>query len=278
VGTLFLVGTPIGNLEDITLRAVAVLRQVNRIAAEDTRRTRALLAHLEIRGTPLHALDAHADERSIAVLVEHLVAGEQVALVTDAGMPGVSDPGAQMVQAAAAADVPVVVIPGPSAVTTAVTLSGLVEAPFVFLGFLPRRGQKRQAALGRIATTADPVVLFEAPGRTAETLRDLAALMPERAAVVCREMTKLHEEAARGSLEQLAQREDWRGEIVVVLGVAPDAGAVRAPAPEEQVAAIQGLLSAGRHVRDVAAELAAHWGLPRRDVYALAQRIKSQGR
>jgi 16S rRNA (cytidine1402-2'-O)-methyltransferase len=278
VGTLFLVGTPIGNLEDITLRAVAVLRQVNRIAAEDTRRTRALLAHLEIRGTPLHSLDAHADDRSIAVLVDHLVAGEQVALVTDAGMPGVSDPGAQMVRAATTAGVPVVVVPGPSAVTTAVTLSGLVEAPFVFLGFLPRRGQKRQAALGRIATTADPVVLFEAPGRTAETLRDLAALMPERAAVVCREMTKLHEEAARGSLEQLARREDWRGEIVVVLGAAPDAEAARAPAPEEQVAAIQGLLSEGRHVRDVAAELAAHWGLPRRDVYALAQRIKSQNR
>jgi 16S rRNA (cytidine1402-2'-O)-methyltransferase len=278
VGTLFLVGTPIGNLEDITLRAVAVLRQVNRIAAEDTRRTRALLAHLEIRGTPLHSLDAHADDRSISVLVDHLVAGEQVALVTDAGMPGVSDPGAQMVRAATTAGVPVVVVPGPSAVTTAVTLSGLVEAPFVFLGFLPRRGQRRQAALGRIATTADPVVLFEAPGRTAETLRDLAALMPERAAVVCREMTKLHEEAARGSLEQLARREDWRGEIVVVLGAAPDAEAARAPAPEEQVAAIQGLLSEGRHVRDVAAELAAHWGLPRRDVYALAQRIKSQNR
>jgi len=275
VGTLFLVGTPIGNLEDITLRAVEVLRRVDRIAAEDTRRTRALLAHLGILGTPLATLDAHASDRAIAKLVERLTAGDDVALVTDAGMPGVSDPGAAVVQAAVAADVPVVVVPGPSAVSAAVALSGLVEAAFVFVGFLPRKGQKRRDAIGRIAATAEPVVIYESPGRTADTLAELAQPMPERPAAVCREMTKLHEETARGSLASLAQRDDWRGEVVIVLGPAPDAARSRAPDPEEQRREIRRRLAEGRHVRDVAAELAAHWGLPRRDVYALVQRIKN---
>jgi len=278
MGTLFLVGTPIGNLDDITLRAVEVLGRVACVAAEDTRRTRALLAHLDVRNKQLFSLDAHASQKAIATLVGRLGAGEDVALVTDAGMPGISDPGAQMVQAAVAADLPVVVVPGASAVTAAVALSGVVEAAFVFLGFLPRKGQKRRAALGRVAGTTEAVVLFEAPGRTSETLRDLAELMPERAAVVCREMTKLHEEAARGTLAMLAQRDDWRGEVVIVLGPSPSADEERAPEFETQRAEIVARLSAGGHVRTVAAELAALWGLPRRDVYALVQRIKNSER
>ncbi len=278
MGTLFLVGTPIGNLDDITWRAVETLRRVEHVAAEDTRRTRALLAHLEIRGKQLHALDAHASERAIDALVTRLVAGEDIALVTDAGMPGVSDPGAAMVRAAIDAEVPVVVVPGPSAVTSAVALSGLVEAPFWFLGFLPRRGQKRQELLERVQATPEPVVLFESPGRTAATLADLAALGPERAAAVCREMTKLHEETVRGPVGELAQREEWRGEVVIVLGAAPAASRELAPAPEQQEAEIRRRLAAGGHVRDVAAELAILWGRPRREIYALAQRLRNETR
>lgn len=272
--TLFVVGTPIGNLDDLTARAAATLRAVEHVAAEDTRRTRALLSHLDIHGKQLHALDANAPPQRVAGLVERLEAGESVALVTDAGMPAVSDPGAALVRAAAARGVRVEVVPGPSALTAAVALSGLVEGPFLFLGFLPRSGGKRRAALERVAATTEPVVLFEAPNRTAATLADLAALEPGRVACVCRELTKIHEETVRGSLAILAEpAREWRGEVAIVVG--PGTGR---PAPRlddaELDARITERLDAGASPRTVTDELLADSGLPRRELYARIQRLK----
>jgi 16S rRNA (cytidine1402-2'-O)-methyltransferase len=273
-GTLLLVATPIGNLGDMTERARAALSEVHHIAAEDTRRTRGLLSHFGITGKELHALDANASERALERVVALLKGGQSVAFVTDAGTPGVSDPGRALVNAAVAAGAPVTSLPGPSAVTTAVALSGLVGGPFVFLGFLPRQGSGRKELLARIAHETLPVVLFEAPHRIQETLSDLSAHCPARAAVVCRELSKLHEEALRGSLSELASIErEWLGEIVLVLGEqAPR------PAPgssdDDLRASARPLVESGASVRAVTDHLAAVTGRSRREVYALVLEVK----
>lgn len=274
-GTLFLVATPIGNLGDMTERALSTLRAVTHIAAEDTRRTRGLLSHFGITGKELTTLDANASERAIARVVALLSGGESVAFVTDAGTPGVSDPGRALVNAAVAAGVPITSLPGASAVTTAVALSGLVGGPFVFLGFLPRQGSSRKEQVERVARETLPVVLFEAPHRMAETLDDLAAACPEREAVVCRELSKLHEEALRGTVRELARAErEWLGEIVLVLGEAP----ARPPAgstDEEITRRARALVESGASVRAVADHLAELTGRARREVYALVLATKS---
>jgi 16S rRNA (cytidine1402-2'-O)-methyltransferase len=279
-GTLYVVGTPIGNLGDITLRALETLRAVSDVAAEDTRRTRALLTHFGISGKRLHAIDAHAGEREIQKVVLRLSEGHDVALVTDAGMPTVSDPGAALVRAATARNHRVLVLPGPSAVTAASALSGLVEASFWFAGFLPRRGQKRERAIERIAACPDPVVLFEAPNRLAETLVDLAAVQSARAASVSREISKLHEETLRGSLSELAARvagEDLRGEVTIVLGPA-----VSDPGEElddaELDSRIEARLREGAPTKAIAAELAALSGRPRREIYARVEALRYKRR
>src|SRR5688572_3740845 len=204
LGCLFVVSTPIGNLGDITRRAVEVLSKVACVAAEDTRRTRALLSHLGIGDKPLRSLNAHSSAAAIAQLVERLLEGDDVAFVTDAGTPAVSDPGGGLVAAAAARDVPVRIVPGASAVTAAVALSGLVEGPFTFLGFLPRRGPERQASLTRLRYSVEPVVLFESPVRMQKTLADFTEQFPDRPLFVGRELTKLYEEGLRGSVAELA--------------------------------------------------------------------------
>ncbi|MCA9592493.1 MAG: 16S rRNA (cytidine(1402)-2'-O)-methyltransferase [Myxococcales bacterium] len=265
MATLFIVGTPIGNLSDVTLRAIETLKSVPRVYAEDTRRTRALLSHLGITKKTLVALDAHASTRAIEGALQLLLEGESAALVTDAGMPSVSDPGAALVREATARGIAVSVIPGPSAVTTAAALSGLVESSFWFVGFLPRRGGKRRELLERIAHCPDPVLLFEAPNRTAATLEDLAALCPERSAVVCRELTKLHEEARRGTVAELSKEPTWRGEITLVLGVGGDAP-VRVSETDID-ARIDELLTSGSSAKDAARELARETGLSRRELY-----------
>ena len=277
-GTLYVVGTPIGNLGDLTERAAATLRQVSCVAAEDTRRSRGLLAHLGIAGKPLLRVDAHAEVRGLDGLWSRLERGEDVALVTDAGMPAVSDPGARVVRSAAERGLPVVVVPGPSAVTASIALSGLVEGPFLFLGFLPRHGGKRRRALARIADTAEPVVLFEAPGRTAATLADLAALMPDRSAVAAREITKVHEEVRRGRLADLAARSDWRGEVTLVLGPAPVALAPVADPGEPLEARIEELLRGGATTKHIVAELAPGAGVSRREIYAKVQVLRARAR
>jgi 16S rRNA (cytidine1402-2'-O)-methyltransferase len=274
LGTLQLIATPIGNLGDITARAVSVLGAVTHIAAEDTRHTRGLLSHLGITKKQLHALDANASAQAIERMVGLLREGQDVAYVTDAGTPGVSDPARALVQAAQAAGARITALPGPSALTAAVALSGLVGGPFLFLGFLPRQGSARKELLGRIQHETLPVVLFEAPHRMQETLSDLAALDPGRQIAVCRELTKLHEEVLRGSLRELAfASREWLGEAVLVLGEAEPR-----PAPgssdEELREHARALVESGASVRAVADHLSAISGRARREVYALVLEVK----
>ncbi len=269
LGTLFLVATPIGNLGDLTARAIETLGGCDRVVAEDTRRTRQLLSHLGITGKTIERLDAHASEHDVARVVTRLEEGERIALVTDAGTPGVSDPGEALVIGAIAIGAAVVPIPGASAVLAAVVASGLAgDGRFRFVGFLPRDGPARREAIALVCETPEAVVLFEAPSRVRATLRELADATPDRGACVARELTKVHEEFVRSSCAVLAADErEWIGEIVVVLG---------AHAPEEREARVDDAaldarideaLSRGDHARTVADRLAAWSGRPRREVY-----------
>ncbi|HZF52423.1 MAG TPA: 16S rRNA (cytidine(1402)-2'-O)-methyltransferase [Polyangiaceae bacterium] len=269
-GTLFVVATPIGNLGDITLRAIDTLRGAARVVAEDTRRTRALLSHLGISGKPIDRLDAHASEadidRALARLVDH---GEDLALVSDAGTPVVSDPGTALIRKAAAAGVRVVPIPGASAVMAAVSASGLVTGGFVFLGFLPRAGEERREAVARVRASEEAVVLFEAPFRMTALLEDLAEAMPAREAAVGRELTKVHEEFLRGTLKELAEEaksREWLGELTVVLG--PMEGGAPEPEAVDLDARIDEELAKGRRPKEVAEAMAMATGRPRREIYA----------
>ena len=268
-GVLYVVATPIGNLGDMTVRASETLRECDRVLAEDTRRSRQLLAHLGIAGKPVDRFDAHATAADAQRAVDRLENGESVALVTDAGTPGVSDPGERLVEAAIAAGIPVVPIPGPSAVLSALVGSGLAgDGRFRFVGFLPRDGTARREAIATVSATPEPVVMFEAPSRTRATLTDLADATPGRSACVARELTKVHEEYVRGLLAELAADErPWQGEIVLVLG---------AHAPESREAAVDEValdarideaLARGEHARSISDWLAAWSGRPRRAVY-----------
>ena len=271
-GKLYIVATPIGNLDDLTRRAEICLRQVGRVYAEDTRRTRTLLAHLGAVGKPLDRLDAHAREGELARAVAKLLEGEDAALVTDAGTPGVSDPGAALVAAAVAQGITVVPLPGPSAVLAAIAASGFGGSAFRFFGFLPRAGQARAEALASLIAERDIAVVFEASNRLQETLGELAARRPERPAVVARELTKLHEEFVRGTLASLAADERlWRGEISLVLG--PDAGAAVGDEPIDDAridAWLDEAVASGMSAKTAADVVAARSGRPRREVYARA--------
>lgn len=268
-GALYVVATPIGNLGDLTLRAIDVLKSCDRIAAEDTRQTRKLLSHLGIGGKPVDALHAHSSEHDVARLVDSIATGESVALVTDAGTPSVSDPGDALVKGAIAAGLRVVPIPGPSAALAALVASGLAGGGgFRFVGFLPREGPQRHAAIGAVSATPEPVILFESPERTTATLRDLADAMPARPACVARELTKLHEEIVRGTLSSLAEeRETWRGEIALVLGVwAPEER--EATVDDSEIdARIDRELAEGAHSKTIAERIAAWSGRPKREIY-----------
>jgi 16S rRNA (cytidine1402-2'-O)-methyltransferase len=270
IGTLFVVASPIGNLGDVSERALDTLRGCDRVVAEDTRRTRQLLTHFGIAGRLVERLDEHASPRDVARVAERLVAGERVVLVTDAGTPGVSDPGEALVEAAIEAGVRVVPIPGPSAVLAALVASGLAgSGAFRFVGFLPRSGPARRDAIAAVCGAAEPVVLFESPNRTQATLRDLADATRDRSVCIARELTKLHEEFVRGTLGELAHGDrEWLGEITIVLG---------AHAPEERMARIDDValdshideaLAQGEHPRRLAERLAAWSGRPKRELYA----------
>ena len=247
--------TPIGNLDDVTLRVLAELRDADLVLAEDTRRTRLLLERHGIRARLL-SYHEHNEAARVASLVPRLEAGERIALVSDAGMPLVSDPGARLVRAALDAGVPVTVLPGASAVETALVASGLVADRYQFLGFLPR-GEKALAALWEeLRAWPWPTVAFESPQRLPATLRSLAAADPERAVAVCRELTKRFEEVARGSVAELAERfaEPPKGEIALVLGAGERAGA----AEDDALAAVAELVEAGvprKRAADVVARL-----------------------
>jgi 16S rRNA (cytidine1402-2'-O)-methyltransferase len=276
-GTLYVVATPIGNLEDITLRAIDALKTCDRIAAEDTRQTRKLLSHLGVEGKPLDSLHAHSTDRDVARIVERLEHGETVALVTDAGTPAVSDPGGLVVQRAIAVGAKIVPIPGPSAVLAALVASGLAtDSGFRFVAFLPRDGSSRREAIATVCATKEPVILFESPERTQDTLKELADAMAERPAAVARELTKIHEEIVRGPLAELAQREEWRGEVVIVLGAwSPEA---HAEAIDDAAidARIDRELDAGAHAKTAADVVAAWCGRPRREIYERVVRRKKE--
>ena len=273
--SLVLVGTPIGNLGDLSPRAVEALRRADTIACEDTRRTRALLSHLGLpAGRRLLAVHDHNEAVRVHDVLARLDKGEQVVVVTDAGMPGISDPGERLVAAAAAAGHAVDVVPGPSAMIAALVVSGLPTGRFAFEGFLPRKGSARAERLGEIAGDARTTILFEAPHRIRQTVADLAEAAGDlRRVAVVRELTKMHEEVWRGTLggavEHLAAKEP-RGEYVVVLDGAPPP----APAGEEDVeAALRARLEAGADKKSAIAEVAAALGVSKRVVYEIALSI-----
>ncbi len=269
--TLYVVATPLGNLGDLSPRAADLLRRVPVVAAEDTRRTRGLLSHLGASPTLL-SFHAHSGERRLDAVLGILRDGRDVALVSDAGTPGVSDPGADLVAAARAADIAVIPIPGPSAVATALSAAGLPADRYLFLGFVPRKGGERTRLLTRAAEEEWSVVLFEAPTRLGALLQDLARLAgPERRAAVARELTKMHEEFRHGTLAELADyysEHEPRGEITVVVA------GTGAPAPEEDRTeeaaehAVE-LLAEGLSRREVARRLTESHGLSRNDAYRL---------
>lgn len=277
-GVLYVVATPIGNLGDVTLRAIETLRAVALIAAEDTRLTRRLLQRhaIETRTTSFHARSA--PER-LAALLEHLRGGADLALVTDAGTPGVSDPGMDLVAAWAAEDGLIVPIPGASAVLAAVVGSGVAGPRWSFEGFLPRSGRDRKERLAAIGADGRGTILYEAPGRVAATLRDLAAACgPARQGAVCRELTKLHEQIVRGTLADLAEavadgRIPSRGEfaLVVGMGTEADAEAIAPDRPEDRLAAglaeVERLVADGSGRSEAARRVSAETGIPRRQLY-----------
>jgi 16S rRNA (cytidine1402-2'-O)-methyltransferase len=271
-GTLYVVATPIGNLSDVTLRALEVLRAVPLIAAEDTRLTKRLLSRHDV-ATRLTSFHARSNPDRLMALLAHLRDGADLALTTDAGTPAVSDPGADLVAAWAAVGGAVVPIPGPSAVLAAVSATGLAGPRWTFEGFLPRSGRERRERLAAIAADARGTVLFEAPGRVASTLRDLAtACGSERPAAICRELTKLHEQIVRGSLDELTaamERGDIpsRGEFVVVVGAGQVADVDDAVALEVALAAVDRLVGEGVARGDAARRIAAETGIPRRRLY-----------
>ncbi|CAN5592781.1 16S rRNA (cytidine(1402)-2'-O)-methyltransferase [soil metagenome] len=267
-----MVATPIGNLGDLAPRAVEELAGADLICCEDTRRTGRLLSHAGIERPPLKRLDAHTEADAAADVVARIAAGARVALVTDAGTPGVSDPGARLVEAVVDAGLAVTTVPGPVAAVAALVLSGFDTARFAVDGFLPRKGAERSARLAELAAEHRTVVLYEAAGRVARTLADLAqACGPERRVAVARELTKLHEEVWRAPLGEAVDRVgevDLRGEVVLVLeGAAPQ----RDGGDDADVrAALRAARDRGLGPGRAAAEVAAALGRPRRDVYALA--------
>jgi len=270
MGTLYIVGTPIGNLEDLTERSRAVLASVVLVAAEDTRVTRRLLNHIQVR-TPLISYHSHNWHIRIPTILESLNSGN-VALVSDAGMPVISDPGSQLVSQTRAAGHVISVVPGPSAVTTAIAVSGFSGDSFLFLGFLSRRKKDRVEKLESIKTFMDPIVIFESPHRLLATLKELLNIVGDRDIAICRELTKWYEEIFHGLIsEAIDHFNNPRGEFVLVvsgsdvlLNPIPDDSNMEAAALE-----LAALKSSGCRAREAVAQVTAEYKLPRKIVYQL---------
>jgi 16S rRNA (cytidine1402-2'-O)-methyltransferase len=268
-GLLRVVATPIGNLEDLSPRAARALAEADVIACEDTRVTRKLLSRVDSHAR-LVAYHARNEREKIPELVERVARGERVTLVTDAGTPGLSDPGQRLVAACVDAGLLIEVVPGPSAALAALVLSGLPTARFVFEGFLPRSRGDRRRRLERLAAEERTLVFFEAPHRIAESLRDMAEVLGDRKAAVARELTKMHEEVLRGTIAELADRagDGLRGEItVVVAGAEPRA---RAVGPEEISARLRDVVAAGTPKKEAIAVVAGELEVSKKVVYQAA--------
>ncbi len=273
-GVVYLVATPLGNLEDITLRALRTLREADLIACEDTRHTGRLLEHFKI-DKPLLSCHEHNEPARARDIAARAAGGASIALVSDAGTPGISDPGFRVVRAALEAGVEVVPIPGPSAVVAALSASGLPTDSFLFKGFLPPRKAPRRVALRALAASRSTLVLYEAPHRILATLADLRDVMGNRRVAIAREMTKLHEEFLRGTagslLEELAGRPAVKGELVVL--VAPDQSVP--PPPEESLAErVRQLERDGNPRMDAIKQAARERGISKREAYAQVQEAK----
>jgi 16S rRNA (cytidine1402-2'-O)-methyltransferase len=273
-GILYLVSTPIGNLEDITFRAVRVLREADLIACEDTRQTRKLLDHYGI-SKPAVSYHEHNEAARAAELTSKLLAGSTVALVSDAGTPLISDPGYRLVKSAIAAGVPVVPIPGPSAALSALAASGLPTDSFRFCGFVPPRQAQRRKLLEDLRAEGCTLVFYDAPHRVLETLTDIAGVLGDRTVVVARELTKLHEEFLRGTAESirqtLASRPSVKGEITLLIGRPESARRNADVSPEDEVRALE---AAGLARMDALKQVAKTRGIPKRDLY---QRVIKSG-
>jgi 16S rRNA (cytidine1402-2'-O)-methyltransferase len=270
-GRLLVVGTPIGNLEDLSPRARRVLSESDAIFCEDTRVTAKLASRLGLTA-PRISCPAPRERSRVRELLERLSRGETVALVSDAGMPALSDPGERLVAAAARAGHEIRVVPGPTAPAAALAVSGLPAVPHVFLGFLPARGGERKRFLRRLAQRAETLVWFEAPHRLRESLEDAAHALGPRRACVARELTKLHEEVVRGTLPELAaafrSRGPGRGEITVVV---EGAAVTEASAGQDEVdARIREALAAGEALKGLSKQIARRAGRPAREIYARA--------
>ncbi len=272
-GTLYVVGTPIGNLEDMTFRAVRILKTVDLIAAEDTRHTGKLLQHFQITAPQLSYHDHNSTSR-VPELLAQLSSGKAIALVTDAGMPGISDPGYELVKACVEAGILVVPIPGPSAVITALSAAGLPTEKFVFEGFLPTKNQARQERLEFLQAEARTIIFYESPHRLRQTLQDLAEVLGERQIVLARELTKLHEEFWRGrigdAITHYTQREP-QGEYTLVVAGFPLVEPQLSEA--ELIAELQQIMAQGISRSQASRQLAKATSLPRRQLYQLALSI-----
>jgi 16S rRNA (cytidine1402-2'-O)-methyltransferase len=267
-GTLFVVGTPLGNLQDITLRAIDVLKRVALVACEDTRRTATLLGAYDIR-TRTTSYFEHNERWKGERILDALREGHDVALVSDAGTPGISDPGYRLVRDARAAGLPVVPVPGPSAAAAALSVSGLPTDRYLFVGFLPAKTGARRRALEELARGRDTLVFYESPQRVLASLEDMAAALGDREAFLFREATKVHEEYVRGTLSalrgRLADRAAVKGEIVLVVAGAPE----EAASTESPEALFDRLTAEGLTRRDAVKETARRLDLPAREVYRL---------
>jgi 16S rRNA (cytidine1402-2'-O)-methyltransferase len=279
-GTLFIVSTPIGNLEDITYRALRVLREAAIVAAEDTRRTAKLLSHFDIR-TPTTSFFEHNEHEKLPRLLARLAAGDLVALVSDAGTPGISDPGYRLVKAAAEAGIRVEAVPGASAILTALVASGLPTHAFTFAGFPPARSQARDRWLNAFVDRAETLVFFEAPHRVRGTLEAALRILGDRPVAVCRELTKVHETLVRGSISTvLATFDEPRGEYTIVMGPA-EAGATEAPEVPEPSRLLQEFYylteNEGLGRREALSRLATRYATPSRELYAALEIAKKAG-
>ncbi|MGB3297548.1 MAG: 16S rRNA (cytidine(1402)-2'-O)-methyltransferase [Phormidesmis sp.] len=273
-GALYLVGTPIGNLEDITFRAVRILKSVDVIAAEDTRHTGKLLQHFQIT-TPQISYHDHNRQQRIPQLIARLHSGEAIALVTDAGMPGISDPGYELVCACVQNQITVVPIPGPSAVVTAVAAAGLPCDRFVFEGFFPVKGKVRRARINAIKTEPRTVVIYESPHRIVKTLIDLAAALgPDRAVTLARELTKRYEEFWRGTLKEAIEhytKNAPKGEFTVAIAPSPPQSLTLSTA--EITTELQNLIAQGLSRSEASRQIAEHTTLSKRDIYQISLEI-----